>query len=152
MFFVILGNKIFCFFKKISLFFFARGYISRGESSSAKFWGGSLKKGDGVWKIEKLFGGLGKKGWGQYFRVGLISCRILWWIFGKWFMKMLKKKHSFHKKHVCIYRLQTFWSFMKFYFVNIVKACSSVFRKQSLAYIPLYIHKTFPTLGNEKEQ
>ena len=36
----IVGNKIFCFFKTMSLCFFGRGYISREESSSQKFGGG----------------------------------------------------------------------------------------------------------------
>ena len=35
------------------------------------------------------------------------------------------------KKHICLYRSQTFWSLMKFYFVHIVKVCF-VFKKQSL--------------------
>ena len=42
---------------------------------------------------------------------------------------------------------------MKFYFVHIVKVCF-VFKKQSLclyAYIPPYMHKILPTLGNEEE-
>ena len=41
---------------------------------------------------------------------------------------------------------------MKFYFVHILKV-RFVFKKNShYAYIPLYMHKTLPTLGNEKEQ
>ena len=39
-----------------------------------------------------------------------------------------KKKHSFHSKHIYIHWSQTF------------------------SYIPLYMHKILPTLGNEKEQ
>ena len=42
-----------------------------------------------------------------------------------------KKKHSLHNQHICIYGSQIFWSFMKFYFVHIVKVCF-VFKKQSL--------------------
>ena len=48
-------------------------------------------------------------------------------------------------------RSQAFWSFMKFYFVHIVKVCF-VFKNSYYAYIPPYMNKTLPTLGNEKEQ
>ena len=41
--------------------------------------------------------------------------------------------------------------FMKFYFVHILKICF-VFKSSHYAYIPLYMHKTLPTFGNEKEQ
>ena len=40
---------------------------------------------------------------------------------------------------------------MKFYFVHIVKVCF-VFKNSYYAYIPPYMNKTLPTLGNEKEQ
>ena len=50
------------------------------------------------------------------------------WTFGKWFMKMLEKKHSFHNKHIYVSGSQPFWSFMKFYFVDTVKICF-VFKK-----------------------
>ena len=89
MFLFIVANKIFCLFKKMSLCFFGRGYISREgvKLSSSQFlcffWGGG---GEGVGGV-----GLGKKEWGQNFRVGLIPWRTLWWIFEKWFIKMLKK-------------------------------------------------------------
>ena len=62
----IVGNKIFCFFKKGT---FQGG---RGESSSPKFWEGLLIKGRSD-RFRFFFwggggaGGLGKKGWGQYF-------------------------------------------------------------------------------------
>ena len=59
-----------------------------------------------------------------------------------------KKKKSVHNKHIYIYGSQSFWSFMKFYFVHIVKVCF-VFKKQS--YIAPYMHKTLPALVNEKE-
>ena len=52
---------------------------------------------------------------------------------------------------VNIYGLQIFSSFMQFYFVHIVKVCF-VFKNSRYAYIPPYMHKTLPTLGNEKEQ
>ena len=60
-----------------------------------------------------------------------------------------KKKISFHNKHIYIYGSQTFY--LKFYFACIVKVCF-VLRKQSLCLLPLYMDKTIPTLGNEKEQ
>ena len=62
-----------------------------------------------------------------------------------------KKPHSFHNQQICIYRSQTFWSFMKFHFVHIVKVYF-VFKNSNYAYIPPYIHKTLPALVNEKEQ
>ena len=91
MFFFIVANKIFFLFKKMSVCFFGRGYISREgvKFSSSQcflcffffFFGGEVVGGVG----------LGKKEWGQYFRVGLIPWRTLQWIFEKWFIKMLKK-------------------------------------------------------------
>ena len=42
----------------------------------------------------------------------------------------IKKEYSFHIKHICIYWLQTFWNFMKFYFEHIAKVFF-VFKKQS---------------------
>ena len=48
-------------------------------------------------------------------------------------------------------RSQAFWSFMKFYFVHIVKVSLSL-KNSYYAYIPPYMNKTLPTLGNEKEQ
>ena len=44
-----------------------------------------------------------------------------------------KEKHSFHNKHIFIYGSHTFWSFMKFYFVHIVKVC--YFFKKPLLYL-----------------
>ena len=70
---------------------------------------------------------------------------------GLW--KHQKKKHSFHNKHTYIYRPQTFWSFMNFYFVHTY--CKDLFclwKNSHYAYILLYLHKTLPTLENEKEQ
>ena len=48
-----------------------------------------------------------------------------------------KQQHSFHNKHIYIYRSQTYWSFMKFYSVHIVKACF-VFKKQPCLYSSVY--------------
>ena len=68
-------------------------------------------------KMTKLF-----KDISSYYRFTAILRRTLLWIFGKWFMKTSgKEKHSLHNTHIYIYRSQTFWSFMKFYFVHIVK-------------------------------
>ena len=86
----------------------------------------------------------------KYSRYIAILWRTILWIFRKWYMKTPKKK--FISQQTYLYRSQTFWSFMKFYFVHILKVCF-VFKKNShYAYIPLYMHKTLPTLGNEKEQ
>ena len=41
---------------------------------------------------------------------------------------------------------------MKFYFVHVLKVCFVIKNHYACAYIPLYMHKTLPTLGNEKEQ
>ena len=41
--------------------------------------------------------------------------------FEKWFMKMLKKIFISQHTYLHIYGSQTFWSFMKFYFVHIVE-------------------------------
>ena len=68
----------------MSLTFMDEGawYISRGgESSSPKFWGVVAHKvGGGLTDLEFFLrgGGVGRKGWGQYFRVGIIPCRKLW--------------------------------------------------------------------------
>ena len=40
---------------------------------------------------------------------------------------------------------------MKFYYVHTVKVCF-VFKNSHYDYIPMYMHKSLPTLGNEKEQ
>ena len=61
------------------------------------------------------------------------------WIFGKWFTKMLKKKKHFIKNICILYGSQTYWSFMKFYFVHILKFFF-VFKKQSLClYSSVYV-------------
>ena len=65
-------------------------------------------------------------------------------------MKMSKKKHSFHNKHIYIYKLQTFWSFMKFYFVHIVKACFVFKKHHAYAYICLYMQKNNRKLNFRK--
>ena len=50
----------------------------------------------------------------------------------------VKKKKTFHTKHIYICESQTFWRFLKFYFVPIVKVCF-VFKKQSL-YFYSYVY------------
>ena len=62
-----------------------------------------------------------------------------------------QKKKSFHNKHIYTCGSQTFRSFMKFYFGHIVKICF-VFKNIYYIHITLYMHRTPPTLGNEKEQ
>ena len=84
----------------------------------------------------------------KYNRSIVILWRALLWIFKKWFMKTLKQKNIHFITDISLYiRSQTFWSFLKFYFVHIVKVCFVYY-----AYIPLYMNKTLLTLGNEKEQ
>ena len=46
------------------------------------------------------------------------------------FWKFWKKKHIHFTTNIYIYGPQPFWSFMKFYFIYIVKVCF-VFKKQS---------------------
>ena len=73
--------------------------------------------------------------------------------FRKVIYQNIGKKHSFQTfRYIILLWPQTFSSFMKFYFVHTVKVCF-VFKKQSLClYIPPYMHKTLPTLGNDKKQ
>ena len=63
--------------------------------------------------------------------------------------KLRKKTHIEHI-HIC--GSQTFWSFMKFYFLHIVKVCFLSLKNSHYAYIPMYMHKALPTLWNEKER
>ena len=60
--------------------------------------------------------------------------------FRKLIYENVEKKHSFHNKRIYIYGSKTFWSLMKFYFVNIVKVCFFVFKNSHYAHIPLYIY------------
>ena len=49
------------------------------------------------------------------------------------------KKHSFHNKHIyMLYGSQTFWSFMKFYFIHMVKV-RFVFKKSVIVLMFLHI-------------
>ena len=69
--------------------------------------------------------------------------------FRKVIYENVEKKPIHFTANIYIYGLQTFWSFMKFYFVHIVKVCF-VFQNSHYAYIPPYMHKTFPTLEMRK--
>ena len=72
-------NKIFVSLKKSLCFFWMRGHF-KGEVKFSKILRGVAHK-EGVWQIYNFFfwggGGVGKKGWGQYCRVGLIPWRTL---------------------------------------------------------------------------
>ena len=72
--------------------------------------------------------GLVKNGWGQYFSVALIPWRILWRIFGKWFMKMSKKKkkrRTFISQQMYLYIWVT--DILKFYEVLFCAYCKGLF-------------------------
>ena len=157
MFFFIGRNKIFCFFKNESLLL-GRGHISKGGQILQNCEGVALKggKGEGVWQIYRFRfflgggrGGLGKKRWGQYFRVGLIPWGTLWWIFGKWFMKMLKKNIHFTTT-ISIYtghrHFEVLWSFTLYILQRFVPSL----KNSRFEFILLYMHKTLLTLENEK--
>ena len=62
----------------------------------------------------------------KYDRSIVILCRILLWIFRKWFMKMLKKTPFIPQQTYLYIPSQTFWSFMAIYFVHIVKVFVSL--------------------------
>ena len=75
------GNKIFCFFKKWVLLFWMRVHFKGvGSQVPQNFEAWLLIKegGGGFYRFRIVFRRLGKKGWGQYFRVGLIPWRTLW--------------------------------------------------------------------------
>ena len=63
-------------------------------------------------------------------------------------MKMLRKKINL-TTNISMYMGHR--HFVKFCFVHIVKI-SFVFKNSHYAYIPPYMHKILPTLGNEKEK
>ena len=65
-----------------------------------------------------------------WFRQILSIVWTLLWIFGNWFMKMSRKKHF--ATNIYIYgSSQTFWSFIRFYFVHMARGFF-VFKNQSL--------------------
>ena len=64
----------------------------------------------------------------------------------------VEKKHSFHN-NIYIYILghrhfKVLWIFILYILHRFVLSL----KNSHYGYIPLYIHKTLPTLGNEKEQ
>ena len=72
------------------------------------------------------------------------------------FMKTSKKNYLSYNKHIYKYRSRTSWSFMKFYFVHIVRICF-VFKKHSLwLYSSVYENEREEVNerneGDEKEQ
>ena len=75
----IVGNKIFGFFKKQVFAFLDEGTFQgeEGVKFSKILRGVAHKGGGGLTDLNFLGGGLGKKGWCQYFRVGLIPWRTL---------------------------------------------------------------------------
>ena len=65
----------------------------------------------------------------------------------------LQKDHSFHNKHIDIYRLghrhfEVLWSFILYILWRFALSLKS----DHYAYIPLYMNKTHPTSGDEKGQ
>ena len=87
----------------------------------------------------------------KYNRSIAILRRTLPWIFGKWFMKTFKKTFHF-ATNISIYmghrHFKVLWSFTLY----ILKRFVMSLKNSHYAYIPLYMHKSLPTLGNEKEQ
>ena len=81
------------------------------------------------------------------------SIVILWRTTSMDFQKVIyenvEKGHSFHNKHIYIGSSQTFWSFMKFYLLHLLKVCF-VFKNSHYAYIHPYMHNVPTTLRNEK--
>ena len=140
-----------------------REHISKGFKFS-KIVRGLLKKGrrggggsDRFTDLDFFFGGgggggvLAKRGevnisgWGWY------PWGTLWWIFGKSFMKMLKKNIHFTTT-ISIYtghrHFKVLWSFTLY----ILQRFFLSLRNSSYEFILLYMHKTLPTLENEKQQ
>ena len=75
----IVVNKIFCFFKKWVFVFLDEGTFQGGGVKFSKILRGFAHIGEGSDRFRFFLGrgGLCKKGWGQYFRVGLIPWRTL---------------------------------------------------------------------------
>ena len=78
----------------------------------------------------------------------VILQRTILWIFRKWFMKTWRKK-----KIITNTSIYTITAILKFYEVLFCTYCKGLFLKNSYyAYVPPYMNKTVPTLGNEKKQ
>ena len=63
----------------------------------------------------------------------------------------IKKKHSFHNRHIYKYgqrHFEVFWSFILHIFSRFVLSLKNSY----YAHIPPYMNKTLLPLGNEKEQ
>ena len=58
------------------------------------------------------------------------------------------EKKFFHNKQIYIYGSQKFWSFILYIFQRFVLSL----KHSHYVYIPPYMQKTLPILGNEKEQ
>ena len=68
-------------------------------------------------------------------------------------MKTLRKKKPFSLQETQLYKQVT--EILKFYEVLFCTYCKGLFCRLKNSYqgdIPPYMHKTLPTLGNEKEQ
>ena len=80
---LMLEIKYFVSLKNVSFLFWTRVHFKEGKLSSPKCWGRVAHKGgEGGWGGwggggGQVGGGVSKKGWGQYFRVGLIPLRTL---------------------------------------------------------------------------
>ena len=76
--------------------------------------------------------------------------------YGFWesdFRKCREKKNTFISQQTYLYMQVT--GISKFYEVLLCAYCKGLFcllKNSHYAYIPPYMHKTLPTLGNEKEQ
>ena len=66
-------------------------------------------------------------------------------IFLESYLRKHQKKHSFHNKHIYIYRSQTFWSFIKFYFVDLVHFVY-ILKSSHYAYILPHMHKSLGSI------
>ena len=126
----------------------------KGESSSPNFWEGLIKKRvrtdrfSFFWRRgregKEKRSEVSKSGWdwypgGYYDRFSESNLWRCW------------KKVAFISQQILYMQSQRFWSFMKFYFVYIVKVYPDL-KNSRYAYIPLYMHKTLPTFGNKKKQ
>ena len=63
-------------------------------------------------------------------------------------MKMFKKNSQQTHQYMWVTEILKFYGF---YFVHIVKVCFVLKNSHDICILP-YMHKTLPTLGNEKEQ
>ena len=111
--------------------FWTKAHFSGGRVKFSKIFRGLLerKKGGSLADLALFWGRLGKKGWGQYVRVGLIPWRMLMDFQKVIYHKNIKKYNNIHfTTNITIYmghrHFEVLWSF----FVHIVKVCS-VFQK-----------------------